>query len=66
MKRTVFIPIEFCNDCKYSIIVTYVGVQKSALFCDKRRRTLVALPSPSAVVPSVEIPEDCPLLDFKK
>lgn len=64
--KMVLIPIEFCNDCRYSIIVTDVSVQKRALFCDKLRRVLVSVPSSRIVVPSVEIPEDCPLLDFKK
>lgn len=64
MKRVV-IPIEFCNDCRYSIIVTYVFAQKSALFCEKQRRTLVAFPS-ECEAPAVEVPEDCPLSDFKE
>lgn len=66
MKRVVLIPIEFCNDCRYSILVTYVFAKKAALFCEKRQRTLASVPSSRVVVPSVEIPEDCPLLDFKK
>lgn len=64
MKRVV-IPIEFCNDCRYSIIVTYVSVQKSALFCEKLRRTLASFPS-SHEVPVVEVPEDCPLPEYKE
>ena len=66
MKRVVLIPIEFCNDCRYSIIATYVSDQKAVLFCEKRQRILASVPSSHVVVPSVEIPEDCPLLDFKK
>lgn len=64
--KKVLIPIEFCNDCRYSIIATYVAVQKRALFCDKLRRVLVSVPSSRFAVPSVEIPEDCPLPDFKE
>jgi hypothetical protein len=64
--KKVLIPIEFCNDCRYSVIGTYVAVQKAVLFCDKLRRVLVSVPSSRVVVPSVEIPEDCPLPDFKE
>lgn len=65
MKRIV-IPIEFCNDCRYSVLATYVGSQKKALFCEKLRRVIVFVPSSRVVVPSAEIPEDCPLPDFKE
>lgn len=64
MKRVV-IPIEFCNDCRYSVLMTFRASQTMALFCEKQQRTLIDIPG-ACGVPPVEVPEDCPLPDFKE
>lgn len=64
MKRVV-IPIEFCNDCRYAVLVNYVTPQKVGFYCEKQERMLVAFPS-AYEEPNVKIPEDCPLPEYKE
>jgi hypothetical protein len=61
----VLMTIDDCRPCEHSSIFTSNRTDYSVIVCDKTRRVLLVADKEQAGRHKIEIPDDCPLPDFR-